>query len=141
MPHAADARLGRLEDCAAWQDPAGSGRRGRLRFIVAACAAIRDAAVAAAIDPATISALRLGEEAAAELAALGETPEQERDDHAAAVAREQEWQARHPDEPDPRDELIAEFDRLGRRYGDSGMPLPGESLFGWYAWAECSRPA
>lgn len=143
MPREAEARLARLEGRHRWRDRPDAHRRRYARFTLAICAEIRAQALAAGIDPATIRALRFGEEAAAELAALGDSPEQEQEDRAAAAAADAEWRVRHPGEPDAREVLIARLNRLARCYAGGSTPDPNHSLAGWYAWARsrASLPA
>ncbi len=133
MPHAGDRRLARLEDKRSAAGSPERRHRGGLRASVATCAVIREAVIAAGIDPAAIQALRRGEAAAAELAALGDTPDQQRADETADAADEAEWRL---DGPDPRDELQAELARIARHYADGSTPDPAHSsLAEWLAWA------
>jgi hypothetical protein len=140
MPRTADKRLNRLE---AREERGGTAewhRLGRVRFIVAICAEIRGAAIAAGIDPATLPVLRDGEEAATRLAALGDTPEAVRVAEEAGAEEDRTWAQRHPGEPNPRDTLTAELDERGRRYADGRTPPPGGSLWEWHAWARMQPP-
>ena len=140
MPRAAEPRLARLEARHPQPDRSDAHRRRYARFTLAICAAIRAAAEAAGIDPATISALRFGDEAAAEFAALADTQELAAADAAEAEAASAEWHVRHPGEPDPREELRLRLQRIGRHYADGTTPGPNGSLAGWHAWALIQPP-
>ena len=139
MPRAAEKRLGRLEAHRprSPEDKARSRRR-LLRWAVAAGATIREAAVAAAIDPATISALQRGEWAAAMLAELGDTPELALADAAAEASDDSENDL---DDPGSRASLEVALAWLEQRYAaDRDRPMPGGSPMEWLAWARARRP-
>jgi len=143
MVRGADKRLRRLEArCPPDPEETARGRRCRLRFKVDMAELIRVSAATAGIDPATISALRVGKEAAAELKALGETPQLARAD-----AEARRWQCEREREaaalsgkPDLREELIAKLDRAGERYADGSNPGPDGTFMQWLAWLSVAPP-
>lgn len=140
MPRAADKRLAQLQmrgDRDDWRRSA----RLEYRFIAAMCAEIYDAQLAAGLDPGTAPVWSYGDWCARTLRCLGDTPELRRADEASTAAADAAWASRHPGEPDPREELIAELDRIGRRYADGGTPDPEASIIEWYAWASMPPPA
>jgi len=105
--------------------------RETLRGYVEACAVVRAALAEAGIPPAGISCLRLGNEAAPELAALGDTPQLQQADAAFAAA-------------DPglatQDGFAARAADLAPRFAGRPPPDPGASLLDWYAWSLAFRP-
>jgi hypothetical protein len=134
MPRAADKRLARL----GWRDCLEEGRRDArigYRFFAAVCTDIYRTQVAAGIDPEAAPVRRFGEWCMQELEKLGEGPEMQRKDAAITAAKTEEWARQHAGEPDPRDEFIAELDRMGLRYADGSTPDPDAPLIQWYAWA------
>ena len=117
------ARHKRLE---AVRDKTESALRWRLgwREQVAACMTIRAALEEAGIDPAGVSCLRLGPDAARMLGERGETPERAAADaaYAAEFLPDRDTVARRAAEREPR-------------WAAGGMPFAGDSVLDWLAWA------
>ena len=90
----------------------------------AACTAIRAALEAAGIDPAGVSCLTLGPDAARMLAERGETPEREAADaaYAAEFLPARDTMARRAAEREPR-------------WAAGDMPFAGDPILDWLAWA------
>jgi len=130
MPRAGEVRLARLETGREQAGAQGRRYRAGLRATANVCTILREAAQAAGIDPAEIWALRRGEEAVAELAALGDTPKLQRADEAAGNTDARRGEA------DPHGALASELSRLARRYTDKSAPDPvNSSLAEWFSWA------
>jgi len=142
MPSGRERRLARLEAAApaAGEEVARHHRR-MLRFQVRAAALIRAAAAAAGVDPAAIPALHIGDSAADQLAALGDTPELARAD---AAANEAAMRTRRPSEPQESGAaalLRGRLDRLRAEYAaNGGTPQPGASFMAWFVWASLHAP-
>jgi hypothetical protein len=134
VPRNADQRLIRLAADDGYESARAYGRR-HSRFILAICGEIRAAALAAGIEPATVPIEKVEWWAKHDLNLLGETPEVQRQDAARAEAENEEWAARHPGGPHPRDKLIADLDERSRRYLDGSRLGPDAPLWEWYAWA------
>jgi hypothetical protein len=122
-------------------DPAQAerSRRRRLRLEVAWGWLIHDMAAAAGVDTDTIAALRYAEQAAAALAALGDTPELAAAD-AAAIAADHAASQRRSGEPDPREELLRRLRRIGASFADGERPRPNAAFMTWLGWAMAQRP-
>ena len=123
MASAASGRDKRLE---AVREKTESAIRWRLgwREQAAACMAIRGALEQAEIDPAGVSCLRLGPDAARMLAERGETPEREAADaaYAAEFLPDRDTMARRAAEREPR-------------WAAGDTPFAGDSILDWLAWA------
>jgi len=102
--------------------------RLRWREQVAACALIRAALEEAGIDPAEISCLRLGPDAARMLENRGETPEREAADAAYAAEFLSD-----------RKSLAAKAAEQAPRWAAGGTPLPWDSFLDWLAWATVQK--
>jgi hypothetical protein len=119
-------RLAALTGAAALR---ASHREG-LRLRVASCNALRKAFAEAGIDPARISCLYLCDEAAAELASLGNTPAFQRADAAFSAA---------VGNPAPTESWTAKLAPLLPRFADGHRPDPTASLIDWVAWTLARR--
>ncbi len=126
-----EARVDRVGVPLRHAERAAIGRRVVLRAHAEICAFVRAAAAEAAIDPARISALRLGDEAAAELAALGDTPALRESDLVSDRA------GRRPGEHErAAEQWESKLARLAADYADGSHPDPErDALISWHAWA------
>ncbi len=133
---AAKARLARLEAALMSVEAAARFRREGLQALAIVGAIVRDAAVAAKIDPAAIWAISRAEEAAAQLAMLDAAGGNRRADPATAKAEPV------PRGPDPREELAAELAKTAQRLAACGAaPDPATAtLAEWFAWAVTRAP-
>lgn len=123
MASAGSAHRKRLE---AVRETSEAAIRWRLgwREQAAACMAIRAALEQAGIDPAGVSCLRLGPDAARMLAERSETPEREAADaaYAAEFLPDRDTMARRAAEREPR-------------WAAGDTPFAGDSILDWLAWA------
>jgi hypothetical protein len=127
------ARLARLSVPLDDAEAAEVGRRNMLRLDAKLCAFIRKAMLRAGIDPACSRALRDIEERLVEFV---DTPELQRADAAFKTAREREEDEDKVYDDDPREELIAELNRIGRHYQDESLPdFARASFMTVLAWA------
>jgi hypothetical protein len=114
-------------------------RRRHLRLMVAWGWLIHDMAAAAGIDTETIAALRQPEQAAAELAALGDSAELAAADD-EAIDADNDASSRRSGGPDPREELLRRLDRVGASFAEGARPGPDAALLTWLGWAMARRP-
>jgi hypothetical protein len=123
-------RLARLEAGREQAGAEGRRRRAGLRATARVCAMVREAVQSVGIDPLEILALHQADQAAAELAALGDSPKLKRADEAVDKAEASRGQG------DPRDGLATELSRVAQRCTDNSAPDPvTSSLAEWFAWA------
>ena len=128
MHRGREVRLGRLAAPARHAEISAAHHRSALRARAATGAVVRDCLVHAGIDPARAVMLLVADEAAAELAAIPDTPELEQAD-AAVVARAAD------SDPDALSRFQAKMHNLVRRYreGDEFDPARA-SLAELHAW-------
>jgi hypothetical protein len=138
---AVDRRLGDLERRLPLPpEVAARDRRCLLRWR-AAIGTYTGAMVAlAGIDPATIPALRQGEDAARELRALGDTAVLAAADSAVREAGRQAQPA-DPGEADQRARVVAKLDRYAAACQAGEMPTANAPLILWFTWATAFEAA
>jgi len=124
------ARLSRRLELLTRTARLGASYREELRQQVMFCTGLREALAASGIDPARISCLFMCNDAAAELASLGDTPALRRADAAFSAAIGM---------PSAAEEFAARLTRLLPRFADGAPPQPGASLMDWLAWALARR--
>ena len=124
--------------------------RSYLRLRVELCAGLRMMLLSLGIDPAGVRCLRYGERAAAELAAIPDTPELEQADDDLLAADEAQTP---PSGSDPWDHLLARLEHDARYWAESGRTPdfssePLQTVLAWClaqdtagaAWAEPAGP-
>jgi len=123
-----EVRLGRLAAPARHAEISAAHHRSALRARAAIGAAVRDCLMHAGIDPARAVMLLVADEAAAELAAIPDTPELERADAAVTAGAADS-------DPDAVSRFQANMHDLVRRYreGDEFDPARA-SLAELHAW-------
>jgi hypothetical protein len=124
------ARLSRRLDVLTRTARLTASYREELRVTVTFCTGLREALADSGIDPARVSCLFMCNDAAAELASLGDTPALRRADAAFSAAF---------GEPSGDEDFAARLARLLPRFADGAPPQPGASLMDWLAWALARR--
>lgn len=125
--------LSRLRIGARRADLEPARRREELRLTVEMCGEIRDRLSSFGIDPAGVGCLAEGDAAAAELAAVPDTPELKAAD--AELLAEVDGAETFDGDDSSAEVLVAEVDRLLKRWNDSGGPdLARDSLTVVYLW-------
>lgn len=131
MPRASrNARLARLAAPTGPADPGATRERRAQRALLAVCGAISDGLARAGVDPASAAALRHRDEAAARLAALGNTPELRRADAEVAVS-----------DNGAADGFAVKIADMAKRYSEGYRPdVANASLAELFAWC-LTQPA